>query len=73
MVRRYPQNPRSTKNVFSDISWAVRMEVYTEWLYILQRKKILTLQTHVFWKAYVLFIHIYVLSLSCLALGINLA
>ena len=40
MVRRYPPNPKGTKNVFSDIR--------------------------------VLFIMIYVLSLSCLAMGINL-
>ena len=40
VVRRYPPNPRGTKNLFSDIR--------------------------------VLSIQIYVLSLSCLAMGINL-
>ena len=40
MVRKYPPNPRGTKNVFSDIRF--------------------------------LSIQIYVLSLSCLAIGINL-
>ena len=40
MVRRYPPNPRGTKNVFSDIR--------------------------------VLSIEIYVLSFSCLAMGIKL-